>query len=130
MYQRAPLWMCHRSRSIVWAYWPSSWMLIWESAPFVSTFWALLFQVPAMIYYLLWSSITHTFHGESDIRHVDGPKQNQIHHYCQISTAHAYNWTEYVMLLLHLNVPSNKGYFYSNIPILIFFWYFAALCYT
>lgn len=34
-----------RSYSMVWAYWPCSWMLTWESVPFASTCWAWWYQV-------------------------------------------------------------------------------------
>lgn len=34
-----------RSHSMVWAYWPCSWMLTWESVPFASTCWAWWYQV-------------------------------------------------------------------------------------
>lgn len=47
-----PLMFC-RCYSMVWAYWPSSWMLIWKSVPFVSIFSAWSYQVCT-----LWKTIT------------------------------------------------------------------------
>lgn len=41
--------MLYRSYSMVWAFWLSLWMLIWESVPFVSIYSASLYQVHTVL---------------------------------------------------------------------------------